>query len=245
MSEGRAALAQLSVVLVRTRNPLNIGAAARAMQNFGVSDLRVVEPYEASFREARSAVGAGGVLAAAREFSNAAAAVADCQLVVGTTAARRRELQQPLVELQDAGPQIRRALAAGRVALLFGSEKHGLTRADLDCCHWLLHVPAQPEQPSLNLGQAVAVCLWELERDAAGDVTVDAPAAEVRASSGELERLGGLLMEVLEAGGYTDPETWAGTRNELRRLLLRYPVTEAETFLLMGMARKLLWKLRR
>ena len=90
-------LEQLTLVLVRTRNPLNIGAVARAMQNFGVRDLRLVTPFEASFREARSAVGAGAVLGEAREFASVAEAVADCRLVIGTTAARRRELQQPLL----------------------------------------------------------------------------------------------------------------------------------------------------
>jgi TrmH family RNA methyltransferase len=237
-----AALPLLSVVLVRTRNPLNIGAAARAMQNFGASDLRVVAPYEASFREARSAVGAGAVLEAAREFANVAEAVADCRLVVGTTAARRRELHQPVIELQHAGERMRGALAEGRVALLFGSEKHGLTREDLDRCHWLLHVPAEPEQPSLNLGQAVAVCLWELARDAAAEPPPPPP--EPGAPVGELERLGGLLMEVLQAGGYLHSGNEAGTRSEVRRLLLRYSVTEADTYLLMGMARRVLWKLR-
>ncbi len=233
-------LKTLSIVLVRTRNPLNMGAAARAMQNFGARDLRVVEPYETSFREARSAVGAEDVLSGAQEFASVADAVADCRLVVGTTAARRRELHQPLVELQHAGPPVRSALAEGRVALLFGSEKHGLTRQDMDHCHWLLHVPARPEQPSLNLGQSVAVCLWELVRDAAAGAKTE----RVSAQSGDLERLGSLLMELLDAGGYTDPDTAEGTSGELRRLLLRYHFTESDTHLLMGMARQVLWKLR-
>lgn len=233
-------LSLLSIVLVRTRNPLNIGAAARAMQNFGVTDLRVVEPYEAAFREARSAVGAEDVLTAAREFANVAEAIADCRLVVGTTAAQRRELYQSLVALQQAGPQVRGALAQGRVALLFGSEKHGLTREDLDHCHWLLHVPAQPQQPSLNLGQAVAVCLWELVRSE----TVEPPRGEPEACAEDVERLGSVLMELLDASHATDPENATNTRAELRRLLLRYHVTEADTHLLLGMARRVLWKLR-
>src|SRR5512147_2579499 len=86
----------LRVVLVAPRNPLNIGAAARAMSNFGFSELRLVKPYDVAFREARSAVRAGHVLAGAREFRTVAEAVADCSLVVGTTAAGRRELQHPV-----------------------------------------------------------------------------------------------------------------------------------------------------
>ena len=84
---------RLRVVLVATRNPLNVGAAARAMSNFGFSRLRVVAPYDVAFREARSAVGAPQLLKNAEEFQNVSDAVADCSLVVGTTAAGKRELQ--------------------------------------------------------------------------------------------------------------------------------------------------------
>jgi tRNA/rRNA methyltransferase len=233
-------LRQLAIVLVRTRNPLNIGAVARAMQNFGVQDLRLVAPYEASFHEARSGVGASAVLSGAREFSSIAEAVADCRLVIGTTAARRRELEQPLAALEQAADQVRAALTQGRVAMLFGSEKHGLRREDLEHCHWLVRIATEDAQPSMNLGQAVAVCLWELVRDTAAA----SAQGEVRAASGELERLGALLMELLEAGGYTHPETAASTESEVRRMLRRLQVTDADTHLIMGMVRKLLWKVR-
>src|SRR6202007_2074174 len=101
MSAG-ADLDNLRVVLVSTRNPLNIGAAARAMSNFGFTHLRVVNPYEVAFREARSAVGAAEILASAESHASVAEAVADCGLVMGTTAVGRRELQHPLLRLQDA-----------------------------------------------------------------------------------------------------------------------------------------------
>ena len=236
-----AKLEQLTLVLVRTRNPLNIGAVARAMQNFGVRELRLVTPFEASFREARSAVGAGTVLEQAREFASVPEAVADCRLVVGTTAARRRELQQTLVGLEQAAEPVHAALEQGRVALLFGSEKHGLTREDLEHCHWLIRIATDDAQPSMNLGQAAAVCLWELARARVAPVKAEGEAAAV---SGELERLGALLMELLDAGGYVHPETSASTANEVRRMLRRLHVTDADTHLLMGMVRKLLWKLR-
>lgn len=233
-------LRQLAIVLVRTRNPLNIGAVARAMQNFGAGDLRLVAPYEASFREARSAVGADPVLREAREFASVAEAVADCRLVIGTTAARRRELEQPLVGLEQAGPQSRAGLAQGRVALLFGSEKHGLRREDMEHCHWLIRIATADAQPSMNLGQAAAVCLWELAREAAPPVA----GGEAGAASAELERLGGLVMELLDAVDYADPKSIASTEAEVRRLLRRLNVTDPDTHLLMGMTRKLLWKLR-
>src|ERR1700726_4027868 len=122
---------RLRVVLVAVRNPLNIGAAARAMSNFGFSRLRVVNPYEAAFREARSAVGASEVLANAEEYKTVAEAVADCTLVVGTTAVRPRELQHPLRRLEYGTRLIRKKMQSSRVALLFGSEKYGLSRRDL------------------------------------------------------------------------------------------------------------------
>src|SRR5689334_7877582 len=92
---------QLRVVLVAPRNPLNIGAAARAMSNFGFSHLRVVNPYEIAYRDAKSAVGASPVLANSQEFATVAEAVNDCSLVVGTSAIRHRQLQQPLEVLTD------------------------------------------------------------------------------------------------------------------------------------------------
>ncbi|MCU1314637.1 MAG: tRNA/rRNA methyltransferase (SpoU) [Acidobacteriaceae bacterium] len=252
---------ELAVVLVRTRNPLNIGAVARAMQNFGVCDLRVVQAYEASFREARSAVGAGRVLAEAREFATAAEAVADCRLVLGTTAARRRELQQRVLELEDAADEVHGALAQGSVALLFGSEKHGLRREDLESCHALLRIGTDAEQPSMNLGQAAAVCLWELTRPRGAEALGDAgrqrgkgvpghgeaafSEERPKALSGNLDRLGAMLLELLEAGGYTQPRTAASTEAEVRRLLRRLHVTDEDTHLLTGMVRKLLWRLGR
>jgi tRNA/rRNA methyltransferase len=210
------------------------------MQNFGVHELRLVAPYEAAFREARSGVGASAVLSDAREFPSVAEAVADCRPMIGTTAARRRELEQPLVALEQASTPIRAALTQGRVALLFGSEKHGLRREDLEHCHWLVRIATEDAQPSMNLGQAAAVCLWELARESA------APAGqgEAGAASGELERLGALLMELLEVGGYTHPETATSTESEVRRMLRRLQVTDADVHLIMGMVRKLLWKVR-
>src|SRR5690242_5984675 len=129
----------VSVVLVRARNPGNIGAAARAMHDFGFRDLRVVNEYPVPFAAARSAVGASEVIKGAKEFGSLAEAVADCNLVVGTTAVGERALQHPLYGLAEAAEQINRVVAdEGRVALLFGSEKTGLSNDELSHCHWLM-----------------------------------------------------------------------------------------------------------
>src|SRR6516225_9182514 len=159
-----ANLANLRIVLVRTRNPLNIGAAARAMSNFGASSLRLVAPYEKAFREAVSAVGALPLLAAAQESGSVSEAVQDCSLVVGTTAIGNRELQHELCGLEDGAKRIRQKLAAAKVAVLFGSEKTGLSNRDLSHCHWLVRIPTRDEHRSMNLAQAVAVVVYELSR---------------------------------------------------------------------------------
>jgi len=155
----------LRVVLVATRNPLNMGAVARAMSNFGALHLRVVKPYARAYREAVSAVGASAVMKEAEEFATVAEAVADCRLVVGTTAVGNRDVRQPLLGLEEAGRVIREKLEASRVALLFGSEKRGLSNDDMSYCHWLLQIPTREEHRSMNLGQAAAVCFYELGRE--------------------------------------------------------------------------------
>src|SRR5690348_9942258 len=189
-----SSLDSLVVVLVSTRNPLNIGAAARAMSNFGFAQLRVVNPYELAFREARSAVGAAALLKNAQEFSSLTEAVADCTLVVGTTAARDRKLDHPLRALQHAAALIRRKMSSSKVALVFGSEKRGLSNEDFSHCDWLIRIPTQPQQPSMNLGQAVAVCLYEISR---APKLPMAHEQEPKAGSADLERLTEVLCESL------------------------------------------------
>ncbi len=232
---------RLRVVLVATRNPLNLGAAARAMSNFGFLHLRVVNPYQVAFREARSATDAAPLLARAEEYRGVAEAVADCTLVAGTTAGRSRELHHPLHRLEEGARLIRRRLRSGRVALLFGSEKRGLSNQDLSHCHWLLRIPTREEHASMNLGQAVAVCLYELAREARTLVGSDKVKA---AAAGEMERLTGLLLESLAASGYLRPRSGAATREKVRRLVrrLRLPASDAEVWL--GMLRQVAWKLR-
>lgn len=234
-------LDNLRVVLVSTRNPLNIGAAARAMSNFGVLRLRVVNPYEVAFREARSAVGAAGLLAKAEEFKTVAEAVADCRLVVGTTAVGHRELQHPLRRVEYGARLIRKALAAGPAALLFGSEKFGLSNDDLSHCDWLLTIPTRDAHRSMNLGQAVAVCLYELVRDRGA--AAREPAKVKRAAAGELERLTEVLAEVLAASGYVNPRTAASTREKIRRMVRRLNLPSRDAEIWLGMLRQIRWKL--
>ena len=229
-------------MLVRPRNPLNIGAAARAMSNFGAHRLRLVNPYAEGFREARSAVGASDLLANAEEYKTVSEAVSDCALVVGTTAVRNRVLQQPVQHLDEqAGATIRAQLQTERVALLFGSEKIGLTSRDFSHCHWLINIPTKQQNISMNLGQAVAVCLYEMARS----TTVPAAAEKIEpATAGQMEQITQALLEALRISGYVKPGTDAMFEKKARWLMLRLKLEAYEAKLLLGMVRQIVWKLR-
>jgi TrmH family RNA methyltransferase len=231
----------LRVVMVSTRNPLNIGAAARAMANFGFSRLACVNPYDVAFREARSAVGAAPLLRAAGEFASVADAVAGCKLVIGTTSVGHRELQHPIRRLEYGARLIRRSLAQVPAALLFGSEKFGLSNDDLSHCHWLMRIPAIDPDLSMNLGQAVALCLYELVRDPRA---VQARPEKIRpARAAETEQVTVMLMDALRRSGYINPVTAASAEQKIRRLVRRLDISAHDAPVLLGMLRQILWKL--
>jgi TrmH family RNA methyltransferase len=243
MSEG---MENLRVVLVAPRNPLNVGAAARAMSNFGALHLRVVTPYEKAYREARSAVGAAEVLQTAEEFKSLGEAIADCTLVVGTTAIGNREIKLPLRDLVEAAKVIRKKMGAGRVAILFGSEKWGLSNESLSHCHWLMHIPTRKEHYSMNLGQAVAVCLWELrrgEKTITEDTEVGTQRGQRRGAKIEtVEMIREVMLETLQRSGYIPPRGKASAEEKLRRMLRRFALEESDAKVFLGMMRKIAWK---
>jgi TrmH family RNA methyltransferase len=247
---------RFTVVLVGARNPSNIGAAARAMQDFGFTDLRFVNDYAAPFEAAqleapKSAVGAADVMRSARSFSTLAEAIADCTLVVGTTAIGDRTIDQRLLPLTQAAPKLLAVLRTSestRAALLFGSEKTGLTNEQLSHCAWLTTIPMfAPEGArhlSMNLGQSVAVCLYELARggfEGAKEIPHHAmtpPTAEDR------ERLTQLLLDVMHSTEYTRRFP-ANAQEPLVRTLVQSlgkDHSEAESW--MGIFRQILWSAR-
>lgn len=230
----------MRVVLVATRNPLNMGAVARAMSNFGARHLRVVNPYEKAFREARSAVGATAVLREAEECASVKEAVADCALVVGTTAIGNREIKHPLRSLDKAGPILRKAMTKGKVAMLFGSEKWGLSNESLSYCHWLVHIPTREEHQSMNLGQAAAVCLYELAR---GKRSYEEGVKRPAASMEVVERVTEALLDCLVKSGYVGERTGELAEEKLRRMLRRFEWDAADAEVFLGMVRKMEKKL--
>jgi tRNA/rRNA methyltransferase len=217
------------VVLVRARNPSNIGAAARALHDLGFTQLRIVNEFPVPFAAAKSAVDASSVLQAAREYVELADAVADCTFVFGTTAVGERVLEHPLHLLPQAATIIQAQLASdpqAKVALLFGSEKTGLSNAELSHCHALLTIPMNTRNTerhlSMNLGQAVAVCLYALSSVSPSSQPPrdEWVANEARACSDELERITGLLREVLATSGYARRHP-ANVREEVLRRMVR------------------------
>jgi len=240
-------LALIEIVLVSPRNPLNIGAAARAMANFGFERLTVVAPYEPHWREAKSAVGAEGLLQNAKRAERVEDAVAACTFVIGTGTLERRRPEQRGVRLPELAPIIEQELArGGRVALVFGPEKRGLTRVDFSLCHLLVEIPTDARQPSMNLGQAVAVCLYELSSRllAAGPAPLPEADAEKRADSAQLELLAGAIEETMAAANYSPAEMSAANRHDVRVLLRRLALGERDARRILGLFRRVLWRLR-
>ena len=236
---------RFDVVLVSPRNPLNIGAAARAMANFGFHNLSVVAAFDPTWREARSAVGAPQLLSDAVEAATLAEAVANCTLVVGTGTLTYRKPEQPVVSLPLLAPLVRQELnKGGCIALVFGSEKHGLTREDLSYCHLLVEIPTDPEQPSMNLGQAVAVCLYELATRAAQS-QASSPHSEPAATTERLELLASVIQETMNAADYSPPAMHPANHHDLRLLLRRLAPSTHDTRRILGIFRRILWRLKR
>jgi tRNA/rRNA methyltransferase len=287
----------MEVVLVSPRNPLNIGAVARAMANFGFAHLSVVASHEPHWREARSAIGAPDLLQNAKESATLAEAVANCTLVIGSGTLTRRKPEQRVVPLPALPPIIQQELnRGGRVALIFGPEKHGLTREDLSWCHLLVEIPTDPRQPSMNLGQAAALCLYELSSrarrtsrsedeeivskhaklsskgegrrlkgtgfspyegtsESAGALAPEGDLSEnsspiqphpraAAAPSGSLDLLASVIEETMAAARYSPRSMQAANRHDLRLLLRRLSPTQRDARRILGLFRRILWRLR-
>ncbi|MBK9315001.1 MAG: TrmJ/YjtD family RNA methyltransferase [Acidobacteria bacterium] len=223
------------VVLVRPRDPNNIGAAARAMKNFGFRDLAIVSPHPPVWEEVVSAINAMDLVRSARVFDSLAEAVADRTLVIGTTDPRRLESSHSYLTPRDLSRQL--AQSSQPTAIVFGPEKHGLTNDDLSYCHRIMTIPTLPDCPSMNLGQAVAVCCYEL---AISDREPEQGAAPVdSANSGNVEKALDLALDLLRRSDYIIPDAEPHLAIQLRTSLLRFSMTENEVNRLIGALRKI------
>ncbi len=240
-------LGTVRIVLVRPRNPLNIGAAARAMANFGFSDLVLVAPHEPLWQESRAAPGAETLLRKARVVPTLQEAIEDRTFVLGTSSLARRKSVPAVSAVHAVVPLDRfpafweEAGCPDRLALVFGSEKTGLRNADLDCCHAILRIPTVADCPSMNLGQAVAVCCYEVRR-LAGWSRERSVALLARATVGEITRLAEAIEKLLGDAGSTPTGRQKARSAQLRRMLLRWPITSQDVTLALGVMRDLTWQ---
>lgn len=219
------------------------------MRDFGFSDLRFVNDYAAPFEAAqleatRSAIGAADVMRSARAFPSVADAIADCTLTVGTTAIGGRQVGRPVLALADAAQTIVDELGTpgSRVALLFGSEKTGLTNEQLSHCRLLLNIPmfapSDARHLSMNLGQAVAVCLYELGRggfDGARDLPV---IHDARITADARERLTQLLMDAMNTTDYSRRFPANAREHVVRQLAMQLGRNQDEAVTWMGFLRQ-------
>ena len=226
------------IVLVRPQLGQNIGKAARAMLNFGLTQLRLVAPLDGwpNPDAGRAASGADIVLDQAQVFATTADAIADCSTVYASTV-RRRDLIMPVVD--PAGMALGIAADPGRSAILFGPERSGLETEDVALAKAIVTVPINPEFGSLNLAQAVILLAYEWSR---GQTLAQPPAKDMEppAAQSELEGLIGQLDESLEAKGYFFPPSRVqATRNTLRTILTKPQWSSREIQALRGVIRAL------
>lgn len=235
-------------VFVRPQMGENIGAAARAMLNFGLDRMRVVGPRDGwpNPRAAAMASGAGRVLDGAGLFADVPAAIADCDYVFATTA-RGRELVKPIMTPERAMTVAREMAGLGkRVAVLFGPERTGLENEDIIHAGAIVTVPVNPEFPSLNLAQCALLMAYEWQRQTAEvPPEVMGLARTEFAGSLEVERLADHYEERLGAAGFFFPETKAqGMRDNLRNMWSRLNLTRAEVQTFHGMLRQIAHRLK-
>jgi tRNA/rRNA methyltransferase len=230
----------LRIVLVEARNSLNMGAAARAMLNFGFSRLWLVRPYDTAFRAARSAVGASEVLERARVTADLAEALGGASLVVGTSGVESRSQHHVQRSLPEGSHAVRTHLKTRQAALVFGSEKHGLSNEALSHCDWVVTIPTDEGCPSMNLGQAVAVCCYELARHAKAIPALQTPAS---ATAAQRARIVETLLPILDQSGFLKPDAKRSQTEKIRRLVNRMRLAPADARMLQAMIRQVQWKL--
>jgi tRNA/rRNA methyltransferase len=234
-----------AIVLVRPQLGENIGKAARAMLNFGLTDLRLVSPRDGWPNPAAgpAASGADIVLERAQVFDTVAEAVADCPHVLATTV-RKRGLVIPIATPEDAARTIR--TSPGRSAILFGAERSGLETEEVALAGTIVTVPVNPDFRSLNLAQAVILIVYEWSKHADLAMPTLGEEAEPRAPHAHLEGLIGQLEDALEAADYFyPPDRTPATKNTIRTILTKPSWSTREIQALRGMIRAIAQPRRR
>lgn len=231
-------LENIRIVLVEPRGSGNVGSVARAMKNMGIKELALVgRGRTQSFWARAMAVHAGDILIQTRRFKTLREAVGDCGVVVGTTCRGglyRSHSQTP----RETAPKVVAAARTGKIALVFGPEDHGLSNQDLRHCQWLIAIPSHPDYPSLNVAQAVMVCLYEIFLSSLDKVPTN-PLA--RAAAEDVERLFDRMKRSLLKIGFLDSQNPEHILLALRRILGRGGLEEKDVRILTGLFRQIEW----
>lgn len=231
----------ISIVLVEPQGALNIGSVARAMMNFGFADLRLVAPQADHLGDEarRMAVKAGRLLETAKVFPDLLSALADCQLSLGTTR-RFGKYREDFLHPDAAARQLLPMTEKGRVALVFGREDKGLHTAELDLCQRFITIPTSDELPSMNLAQAVALCLYEVAK-ARGEAAGKTAGRKRLATGKVLEGLYGHMRRTLLEIGFLDPHNPDHILHTFRRIFGRAGLNDREVRILHGLWSRIDW----
>ncbi|HET8562313.1 MAG TPA: RNA methyltransferase [Candidatus Binatia bacterium] len=231
-------LENIRIVLVRLQGSGNVGSVARAMKNTGLTDLAIVgKARTGSFWARAMAVHGRDILSQARCFNSIREAVADCSLVLGTTCRSglyRKHSQSP----REVAPEIVAAARTGKVALIFGPEDHGLSNKDLEHCQLLITIPIRPDYPSLNVAQAVVICLYEIYLASLEPVS---ESNVQRASAESVERLFDRMRSSLLKIGFLDSENPEHMLLAFRRILGRAGLEDKDVRIFTGLFRQIEW----
>lgn len=228
-------LQNICVVLVEPQGPRNIGSVCRAMLNFGLNDLRLVNPRtEHNIHEARQmAVSGTTLLEQAKIYGSLADALADCTLTFGTTR-RFGKYREDMIHPDEAARQLLPETDLGRVGLVFGREDKGLHTSELDLCQRFVTIPTDERLPSMNLAQAVLVCLYEISK-ARGELSGLDHGRKQLASSENLERMYDHMMRTLTDVGFLNPQNPDHIMRSFRRIFGRAGLNEREVRILQGL----------
>ena len=219
------------VVLVSPRDPNNIGACARAMANFGLSDLRVVNPFAPVWREATSAVGAGDIMHNAAQLGSLDEALKDCTFSLAATALRNRGVVQEVITLPKLNARLE-TCACEKVALVFGNEKTGLCQDDIERCDAILNIPTVAKQPSINLAQAVILTCYELSRRTDFTPLRAVRAAKDQPTDAQREMFLSAVETLCEKLDLRNDLSLQQRTNFLRHALSRHPLSTVQLFFL-------------
>ena len=227
------------IILVEPQHPGNIGASARAMKNMGFNDLRLVSPKRFPDPQADwRAAGAIDLLENSAIYSTLNKAIADCQLVIGTSA-RVRNIPRPSIFAKDLPGLISRYPTNLKVAILFGRESSGLTNDELKFCHYHLQIPSDEGYPVLNLAMALQIVVYELFISVSGKLQKEPEWDRAIASSGEVDMMLEHLEQVLFESEFLDSENPGKTLVRLRRMFMRIHLDETEVQVMRGVLKHL------